>query len=232
VHAGGSPQALATLKKYGKGQYVYNADSYRWEGTYLLRNGKRVAPHNLYSDGKLLRSLASRVGAKAISAQPVWRFAPGVPAENRPAGARIDITYAYSKYAFRYDRATNTWVHYVEGKKQVDAGDGKIVAPTNVVVMVVKFGRLNDGHPEKGRLEAQAIGSGRAWISTNGKVVTGKWRKSSITSPVRFYDKNGNAVTLSVGQTFVQVVPSAAAVKITSGKPVTAAPSASPTPAP
>jgi hypothetical protein len=232
VHAGGSPQALATLKQYGTGKYVYNADDFRWEGVYLWRIKQRVAPHNLYTDGKNLLKLAKRVGAKPISAQPAWRFAPALPVESRPAGARIDIAFPYSKYQFRYDRASNTWVHFVEGKKQVDAGDGQPVAPTNVVVMVVKFGPLNDGHPQKHRLEAQVIGTGKAWIFTNGKVQAGKWRKNSITDPVRFYDKNGNEVTLTVGQTFIEVVPTATYVKITPGKPAAPAPGASPTPAP
>ena len=39
VHAGGSPQALALLNSSkGRGKVVYNAEDFRWEGTYLHRD--------------------------------------------------------------------------------------------------------------------------------------------------------------------------------------------------
>jgi hypothetical protein len=111
----------------------------------------------------------------------------------------------------------------VEGK-QADAANGERIAPKNVVVMVMHFGPLNDGHPNKHRLEADVIGSGKAWISTNGRTIVGTWRKASVTGPTRFFDKNGKEVTLTMGQTFIQVMQSATAVSITKG--VDVAPSA------
>ncbi len=80
-----------------------------------------------------------------------------------------------------------------------------MVAPKNVVVMEVAFGSLGAG--QKGRLEAANVGSGRAWIATNGIVVRGTWKKLSAASPTRFFDGAGKAVPLTIGQTFVQVMP-------------------------
>ncbi len=34
AHSGGSPQALATLRAQGRGQLVYNADEFRWGGSF------------------------------------------------------------------------------------------------------------------------------------------------------------------------------------------------------
>jgi hypothetical protein len=108
---------------------------------------------------------------------------------------------------FDYDRKTNTYLRSVTGeKKQVDNATGKRVQPKNVIVMVMRFGALNDGHPQKHRLEAKVIGSGPAWISTNGITIKGTWKKTSLTSATRFYDKTGKPVVLTVGQTFVQVM--------------------------
>ncbi len=42
--------------------------------------------------------------------------------------------------------------------------------------MAVRFAPLNDGS-HKSRLEAQVTGSGKAWISTNGKTIRGTWKK-------------------------------------------------------
>ena len=54
AHAGGSPQALATLRAKGNGQLVYNADEFRWGGSFH-RISTRFSPHNLYTSGKALR---------------------------------------------------------------------------------------------------------------------------------------------------------------------------------
>jgi hypothetical protein len=233
VHVGGSPQAMALLRAKGRGQLVYNADEFRWGGTYMWRTKDRFAPHNVYTDGKHLRALAKKVGATAPPGKAIWKFADDAPLEARPKGTRIDITYPYNKIGYRYDRTTNTWRRYVGGKPQVDRANKKAVTPKNVVIMQVRFGLLGPG--QKGRLEAQNIGSGTAWIATNGKVVRGTWKKSSAAGPTRFFDKSGKAIPLTRGQTFIQVIPPGTPLKIVKGTAVVAptpAPSVSPAPSP
>jgi len=229
-HVGGSPQAQATLRAKGNGQLVYNADQFRWGGTYYRRVSSQRAPHNVYSDGKSLRIMATRVGATNELTKPVWRFAADAPLAERPSGGIIRVVYPQNAIEYRYDRATNTYLRGVSGQsKQLDAATGKRVAPKNVVVMMVSFRPLNDGS-NKHRLEARNIGSGKAWIATNGRTIVGTWKKASIAGPTRFYDKDGKPVTLTAGQTFIQVMPLGSSVTIKDGplpKPV-----ATPTPTP
>jgi hypothetical protein len=231
VHVGGSPQAMALLAAKGQGQLVYNADQYRW-GAYLWRTNDRASPHNVYTDGKHLRALAAKVGATPLeAAKPVWSFRPDAALDLRPSGARIDVAYSYGAFSYRYDRQSNTWRRSVNGKLQKDRATNVVVAPKNVVVMEVAFGSLGAG--QKGRLEAGNVGSGRAWIATNGIVVRGTWKKLSAASPTRFFNGAGKAVTLTVGQTFVQVMPTGSPIKVVNGTPVTVAtpqPSATPEP--
>ena len=92
--------------------------------------------------------------------------------EARPQGGTIVVTYPQNKITYTYDRASNTYLRSVTGeKKQIDKADGKRVAPKNVVIMNMIFGPLNDGHPNKHRLEANVVGTGKAWIGTNGKTI-------------------------------------------------------------
>jgi hypothetical protein len=213
VHAGGSPDALATLASKGAGQYVYNADQFR-NGRFFWRVTTRSAPHNLYTDGPSLRRLASTVGATDGPMTPAWTFGPDAPMESRPSGGRIDVAYLANKIRFDYQPGSNAYVRSVSGASpQTDAADRQAVAPKNVVIMVVRFSPLNDGST-KNRLDAQVIGSGVAWIATNGRTIKGTWRKTSMTSPTTFQDGAGNPVTLTIGQTFIEVVPSSTAVKI------------------
>jgi Protein of unknown function (DUF3048) N-terminal domain/Protein of unknown function (DUF3048) C-terminal domain len=218
VHAGGSPQAKQLLaSSKGRGSVVYNADDFRWEGRYLWRVTTRAAPHNVYTDGKHLRQLARKVGAKAIDRGPVWKFAPDADISQRPQGGTIIVPYPYNKIRYNYDRKSNTYKRLVsvEGK-QVDAATKVRIAPKNVIVMFMHFAPLNDGS-HKSRLEANFTGSGVAYIATNGKTIKGTWKKKSMKGPTRFFDRQGNKVTLTVGQTFVQVVPAGTKITIQDG---------------
>jgi hypothetical protein len=233
VHVGGSPGALQTLRTKGQGQLVYNADEYAW-GSYFWRVTNRYAPHNLYTDGKHLRSLAARVNATAPPGKAAWLFSPDSPLEKRPVGGRIEVGYLGNTIVYRYDRASNTYRRFVKSTvRHVDPSTKKQVAPKNVVIMRMVFGALNDGHPEKQRLDARYVGSGTAWIATNGRTIKGTWRKPSITAPTRFYDAAGQPVHLTIGQTFVQVMKTTDVVRIKDGTvPATTSPGATPTTSP
>ena len=229
AHAGGSPQALQTLAANGNGKLVYNADEFRWAGAFR-RISSRFPPHNLYTTGGQLESLAKRLGAKPITSGPVLQFVPDAPLDQRPVGGKITFAYPTSIIRYDYDRATNTYPRTVsvEGK-QKDASTKKRVAPKNVIIMLMSFGPLNDGHPKKHRLEAKVVGSGPAWISTNGKTIKGTWRKKSLTAPTKFYNAAGAEVTLTAGQTFINVMPTGTKILVTPGAPPPA-PTASPSP--
>jgi hypothetical protein len=209
VHAGGSPQAIATLSARGQGQWVYNADEFRWGGRYLWRTTDRFPPHNVYTDGKHLRALARRLDATDGALEPAWTFGSDAARDLRPRGGTIRVEYPYETITYHYNASTNTYVRYIDGSKkpQVDRADGKVVAPKNIVILRMGFGPLNDGHPQKHRLEAQDVGKGVAWISTNGHTVKGQWRKASPTAPTLLYGPDGAPFTLTAGQTFVQVIP-------------------------
>jgi hypothetical protein len=226
VHAGGSPQALQTLRTKGRGQLVYDADEFRYGRAYLWRVRTRSSPHNLYTDGEHLQRLARVVGATEPPAGPVWQFAADAPLSARPTGGRIEVAYPANKVRYDYDRRTNTYLRSVSRERaQVDAATGKRVAPKNVVILRMRFGPLKDGSPAKHRLEADVVGTGKAWIATNGRTIAGTWRKDSLTEPTLLFDAGGKPVTLTVGQTFVQVVPLSWDVSIRDGKvvpPVTA----------
>jgi hypothetical protein len=218
AHSGGSPQALRTLRQKGNGQLVYNADEFRWGGSFhRVHTDGRFPPHNLYTDGKHLRALAKRLGAKDGAMKAGWRFADDAALRSRPIGGTIDVAYSYNKIHYAYDRKTNTYLRSVSGsKRQIDTADDRQVAPKNVVVMLMRFGPLNDGS-NKHRLEADVVGKGTAWISTNGRTIKGTWRKPSMTAPTLFFDAAGKPVTLTRGQTFVQVMKTGTKVTIKAG---------------
>lgn len=208
IHLGGSPQALASLRSGGHGQLVYNADGLRFDGSLMWRIKERAAPHNVYTDAANILKMEAAVGVKGAAGPPVWSFGGPLTAEARPVGTKIVAQYQTETITYRYDPASNTYRRFINASKtqQVDNADGSPVAPANVVILRMAFGALNDGHPDKHRLEAQNIGKGQAIISSNGRVIVGTWKKASATAPTLLLGPDGKAVTLVAGQTFVQVI--------------------------
>jgi hypothetical protein len=146
----------------------------------------------------------------------------------RPVGGEITVTYPYETIVYRYNRATNAYVRYTCAyacergelrRPQVDRADGRVVAPKNVVILRMVFGALDDGHPSKHRLEARDVGEGQAWISTNGRTIKGIWRKASPRAPTLLFDRAGNPIRLTAGQTFVQVIATWYSYQIRDGRP-------------
>ena len=80
----------------------------------------------------------------------------------------------------------------------------------------IAFVHNNGAYGDK--LLPETMGSGIAWIATNGHTIRGTWRKRSLTAPTLFYDAAGHPVTLTAGQTFVQVMKTTDFVSIKDGR--------------
>lgn len=218
VHVGGSPLAMQTLRSAdGRGRLVYDADEFRWGARYLWRIRQRAAPHNVYTDFEALRALAREVGAADGPIEPAWQFTDDPHVVLRPEGGLLEVPYRHNLVVYRYDRATNTYLRSVSGERaQRDGETGERVAPKNVIVLLIRFAPLQDGS-DKHRLEADVVGSGTAYIASNGATIKGTWRKASIAAPTLLFDAQGKPVTLTRGQTFVQVVPTGTDLVIRDG---------------
>jgi hypothetical protein len=220
VHAGGSPQALATLRESGNGSLVWNAEGLRFDGSFLYRVRFRIAPHNLYTDGTHLHGLAAFLRVTDGPVRPTWSFHLDRGDAERPGAGAITVGYPpYETVTYRYNPLTNSYLRYINGSKkaQVDPADGKVVSPRNVIVLRMHFAPLAGPH-QKGRLEATDVGTGPAWISTGGITVQGTWRKASRGAPTLLFGPGGRPIVLAAGQTFVNVMPYGYPVTTTGGK--------------
>jgi hypothetical protein len=227
LHAGGPPPLRAFLA--GKQSLVLDVP-----GRATRRVTFRAAPHNLYADGRGLRSFSEKA-KRATSAHLAYdptepgRLQPfrdaAAELDRGPGGGTIRVTYTSERVSYQYDRGSNTWLRSVDGREQHDAlatsnrgngtiGAGPRIAPTTVVVMVVPIRRSKtiEG-PALGRLEADSIGTNTAWVFADGRVTKATWRKRTPTDRTRFLDSAGREIVLPRGQVFIQVVPQASAAK-------------------
>lgn len=185
AHVGGSADALELLesrKAKTLSQFTY-PDAYR-------RINNREAPHNMYATSEALRDLQKELNHKTSTFATIPR-SNDAPTQT-PTAPIIQIQYSYNDYAveFRYDAPTNSYVRYLTGKPDIDAGTQKPITVKNLVVLKFPTSTPN------------ALGSGEALLFKDGTVQTIKWQQPSYDARIKLTDTQGTEVPLNRGDTW------------------------------
>jgi hypothetical protein len=90
-------------------------------------------------------------------------------------------------------------------------GDGKTVAPQNVVVLKVDYA---GGAGVEGS-EAELTGSGDAMVFTSGREIQGRWERAGNDDVTTLVDAGGDEIQLTPGQTWVELPDVSYAVDVT-----------------
>ena len=198
------------------GEWVYNADEFRWGAP--LPGGVDSATGSLRAAQRVHRRQAppaareaARRGRRADGAGLDVRAGQGAraPAGRRPDPGRPTRTRRSRTATTRRRTATSaTSTAATEAPGGPRRRRGRRAEERRDPADGVR--RAQRRPPDQGRLEAQNIGQGEAWISTGGVTVKGEWRKKSATAPTRLFGPDGEPITLTAGQTFVQVIPTVA----------------------
>ena len=120
--------------------------------------------------------------------------------------AHLDFSYS-SDVFWRWNKQRDVWLrfhgtdpHLLEGNVQVSAA--------NVVVQMVqiKYDGISDvaGAPSP---EAVTVGSGKAYVFRDGRMIVGKWIRSSSSQLTKFVTKSGDVIKLAPGNTWVELFP-------------------------
>jgi hypothetical protein len=203
VHAGGSPDGQALVKSTNALIDFEAGDL----PAYAYRDGKRVAPHNLYTSSELLRQFARDQGVAAFGSDSVGYLYNAAA----PEGAAVTSIGYY--FLDRSSAAGWTWsprdgVYYrtQRGTAHLDRITGAQLWTNNVVVMQVAGGaRAGD---DKARIDQNVIGSGAARVFRNGQVVRATWVKDGAAAPLRFYDAAGAEIRFAPGSIWIASIPS------------------------
>lgn len=182
------------------------------------RDSSRRAPHNLYTKTSTIWPLAP-AGATAPQPQFLYRgVSDAMPASARPVlGAKVTmdgvkVLWEWDAAAGLFNRSTlNAKTKKVD--KHLDT-TGQQVGSPNVVVLYVAY---KPSKADRGSPEAQTVGSGDAFVLTNGQVVPATWERSGRTVPFTLKDASGTVIRLTPGRTFVQLARKKAFIEIAVG---------------
>ena len=128
----------------------------------------------------------------------------GAPAANVSLSFAVDNVKGASKksVSYAYDAASGTYKRSQDGKAHVDSATGKQLAFTNVITL------FTDVTAEEVKGEGYVAitattGEGTGYYFYGGEAVEIKWSKSAWNSELVLTDKNGNALELARGTTYV-----------------------------
>ncbi len=164
------------------------------------RDTSRVAPHNVFVNLDAVAAKAKKLGgASAIG----WTFAADDPRWDKAAtDGSVSVKVGGDTFAFgdRDGRYVVRW----NGKTYADGTSGKVATTDNVVVMSVK--NAPDGNADVNgarSVKSATVGKGKVVVHRDGRTITGTWRRSGDTKPLRFLDADGRDIPLEVGRTWV-----------------------------
>lgn len=203
AHAGGSPDGVQLAETTD--QFV-NFEALRL-GKFTWRDGRRMAPHNLYTSSDLLRSFAESKGVSEFSESDVGYLFNTIPAASPVEAASVSYFFLdrSSRAGFVFDPASNGYHRLMRGQPHIDRVTGQQLWTRNVVVMQVnEAARAGDA---KQRIDQEVVGSGPVQIFMAGRRVDGTWRKDSEAEPLRFYDANGGEIVFNAGPIWIAAIP-------------------------
>lgn len=118
----------------------------------------------------------------------------------------IDLPFPHNKSELEYDEETNTYLYSEYGKEHIDPeNDDKQLAFTNVLIQCAELKELDaNGYMEFNLINQQ----GKGYYITGGKSIPVTWTKTHDTEPTRYYDANGDQITLNTGKTYISFVSS------------------------
>lgn len=159
--------------------------------------------NSVNADIAALRSLARGAGA----AKPSTGFRFGEVQRSKTSVSTIDLDFGGTTVGYRWGKGG--WARSQDGAAFRDAS-GRQVKTTNVLVQEV------DATPSKSLFDSAGVasprfdlvGSGRAWLFRDGKMVRGTWTDSGAGAPV-FKTIKGAVMNLARGRTWLEMVPSA-----------------------
>lgn len=173
---------------------------------FYYRDSSRKAPHNLYLH---LPALLAERGTNGATPAPPFVFnAFGVPlpgsATDAPGlvvdfGGGVRVEYVWDAERSGWDRYQVDQLHHRGNSAFLDSA-GQQVAPQNVVVLFCEYGQ---SEVDARSPQAYTIGSGRAMVLTQGKLVEGTWSRGSAAEPYTLTDGTGAPIMLSPGRTWV-----------------------------
>ncbi len=183
---------------------------------YRIPAGSR-SEHTAYTDSDHILSAIERAGFQQIHRNELYygkehfQFAsysePNTLEQyaNAVDAAEVDMTGSFpvTQSALTYNAKDHLYYKRLYGNPQKDGSTGQQLAFANILVQKASSTKRDD----HGYLAFQMQDAGRSgYFITRGKMIHVTWRKDGDYKPTRFFDDNGQEITVNTGRTMIFVI--------------------------
>lgn len=212
THFGQSPQAQSDIKKYN----INDINGISEDGMTFWRVKEKVAPHNAVTNTKKLLESAKNKGYKTTSTKESVLNYVTEEVNLEEGQTAYEVTIPHSdlqtvKYVYNSD--SKVYTRYARGKKQTDWESKEDITTKNIIITFCNNYTLSDSE-NKGRQGLKNTGTFDGYYITNGKAIKIKCIKNTREETTQYQDMNGNKIQVNDGNTFVNICPTNASVKI------------------
>ena len=132
---------------------------------------------------------------------------------NGDSAEEIFIKYSVnSTCGYYYDEEERNYKRTRLGEFHIDRNTSETIRAKNIIILFVD-NRLIDGD-KYGRQQLQTTGGGNGYYISNGVKQDITWVKPLRTSQTRYLDADKKELVLNPGQTWIQIVPKNADIRI------------------
>lgn len=196
---------------------------------YRVKRSGVAQEHTAYTNGEKILAAIDKAGFSLQHRTEVYQpehfqfaseSAPNTLADAKGAedATTIDMSACYpvTKPTMKYNADDGLYYREIYGQPQCDAVTGNQLAFANVIVQNTRW----EQRDPKGYLFFQMHDTTRdGYFFTQGKAIHITWKKpddqgiNSNYTPTRYYDDDGNEVTLNTGKTMIYVIEDGDKVK-------------------
>lgn len=120
------------------------------------------------------------------------------------SGVEVDLPFPMNKPYFEYNEEDGLYYRWEYGEPHIDAETGEQLAFENILLQNAKYVVFD----ENGYMMFHSIDYDReGYYLTNGKVIPVTWTKEDECSPTRYFNDDGEEITLNTGKTYVALIP-------------------------
>lgn len=118
----------------------------------------------------------------------------------------IDLPFPHNSSELEYDEESGTYLYYEYGMAHIDPeNDDTQLAFTNVILQCADVNKFDD----LGYMQFNLINeSGSGYYITGGQAIPITWEKGMDTEPTKYYNSDGEEITLNTGKTYIALVSS------------------------
>lgn len=217
VHAGGSEDAYACMSSWATDHMdgvrgVYSGNGLFWRSRDRIAGKSYASEHSLVTSGESVQKYLAGSGFRLEHNEgwtsPLDFVEDGAPADGSAANSVLVSHYGNKATLFRYDSASKRYKVEEYGGAYIDGNTGEQIAVTNVLVVRAKMADMQDGYGHV----AVTLSQGDGWFACGGKVIPITWKKGSYSDPLTYFTQDGKPLSLGVGKTYVNVIPSTSEV--------------------